>query len=175
MYKRQGEGRESARITPLTPYGHHKLAMERLVTASGAPALVLRLSHLVGPDQNPAQLIPSLVRQIRSGTVTVHQGARRDLLDVRHFGTVLNRLLERGVHGRTVNVASGISHSAEEIVTAVEKAMGLRARRVAHEVPPESVRISTRRMRAYVPEAAHFGFGPAYLDEVIARYAPATV
>ncbi|MFJ8085533.1 NAD-dependent epimerase/dehydratase family protein [Streptomyces sp. NPDC096205] len=175
LYGRQGEGHESARITPLTPYGHHKLAMERLVTASGAAALILRLSHLVGPDQNPAQLIPSLVRQVRSGTVTVHHGARRDLLDVQHFGTVLNRLLDLGVHGRTVNVASGVSYPAEEIVTAVEAALGSRAHRVPHLVPPESLRISTDRMRAYVPEAAHFGFGPSYLDGLIARYAPATV
>ncbi|WP_289782072.1 hypothetical protein [Streptomyces phaeoluteigriseus] len=42
-------------------------------------------------------------------------------------------------------------------------------------MPPESLRIPTGRMRAYVPEMAHFGFGPDYLDGLIARYAPAMV
>ncbi|WP_328874444.1 NAD-dependent epimerase/dehydratase family protein [Streptomyces sp. NBC_00287] len=170
LYGRQGEGREDAPITPVTPYGRHKLAMERLVSDSGAPWLTLRLSHLVGPGQNPAQLIPALVRQVRSGTVVVHHGARRDLLDVRHFRTVLDRLLGLGVHGQVVNVASGVSFSAEEIVTAVESALGQRAHRIPRQVPPESLRISNHRMRSYVPESEHFGFGPAYLDRLIARY-----
>ncbi|MFH0520677.1 hypothetical protein ACHBTE_26315 [Streptomyces sp. M41] len=88
---------------------------------------------------------------------------------------MLDRLLTLGIHGRTVNVASGVSYPAEEIVTAVESALGRRVHRVAHEVLPESLRICTLRMRAYVPEAEHFGFGDAYLENLIARYAPATV
>ncbi|QTE03023.1 NAD-dependent epimerase/dehydratase family protein [Streptomyces cyanogenus] len=172
LYGRRGEGREDARVTPPTPYGRHKLAMERVVSDSGAPWLTLRLSHLVGPGQNPAQLIPSLAAQIRSGTVVVHRGARRDLLDVRHFVTVLDRLLALGVRGQIVNVASGFSFSAEEIVTALELGLGQRAHRILRDVPAESLRISNRRMRAFVPETEHFGFGAGYLDRLVARYVP---
>ncbi|MFJ5966543.1 NAD-dependent epimerase/dehydratase family protein [Streptomyces sp. NPDC093060] len=172
LYGRRGEGREDARVAPLTPYGRHKLAMERIVSGSGAPWLTLRLSHLVGPGQNPAQLMPSLVAQIRSGTVVVYRGARRDLLDIRHFATVLDRLLGLGVRGQVVNVASGFSFSAEEIVTALEKGLGQRAHRTLRDVPTESLRISNRRMRVFVPETEHFGFGPGYLDSLMARYVP---
>lgn len=50
--------------------------------------------------------------------------------------------------------------------TAVGAARGPRAGRSPHE----PLRISTRRMRARVPEAAHFGFGPAHLDHLVAGY-----
>lgn len=171
LYGRRGVGREDSRVTPVTPYGRHKLAMEHLVADSGAPWLTLRLSHVVGPGQNPAQLFPSLVRQVRSGAVTVHRGARRDLMDVRHVTAVLGRLLALGVHYRTVNVASGVAYPVDRIVTALETHLGRPARRTLLHVPSESLRLSNDRMRALVPEASEFGFGPGYLDALVGRYA----
>ncbi|WP_371679629.1 NAD-dependent epimerase/dehydratase family protein [Streptomyces sp. NBC_01276] len=170
LYGRAGVGLEDVPAEPVSPYGRHKLAMERLVADSGALRLTLRLSHLVGPGQNPAQLVPSLVRQIRTGRVTVHRGARRDLMDVRHFATVLDRLLALGVCDHTVNVASGTSVPTERIVRTLETAMGRSAHRAFHDVPAETLSVSNRRLRALVPEAAGFGFGPDYLDDLVRRY-----
>ncbi|MEV5951507.1 NAD-dependent epimerase/dehydratase family protein [Streptomyces sp. NPDC051993] len=170
LYGREGEGREDSHVTPVSPYGQHKLAMERLVANSGAHWLTLRLSHVVGPRQNPAQLFPSLVRQVRSGTVMVHRGARRDLMDVHHFATVLHRLLTMGVRDRTVNVASGVAFPVDEIVTALEAEIGRSANRTFLDVPSETLCISNQRMRALVPEVAEFGFGPRYLDSLVSRY-----
>ncbi|GHI86846.1 NAD-dependent epimerase/dehydratase family protein [Streptomyces xanthophaeus] len=170
LYGREGEGREDQQVEPVSPYGKHKLAMERLVADSGAQWLTLRLSHVVGPRQNPAQLLPSLVRQVRSGTVTVYRGARRDLMDVRHFATVLDRLLALGVCGRTVNVASGVAFPVDQIVAALEAAVGRSAERAFLDVPVETLSISNQRMRTLVPEATGFGFGPGYLDGLVSRY-----
>ncbi|MFF3248955.1 hypothetical protein ACFYWY_35710 [Streptomyces sp. NPDC002870] len=78
---------------------------------------------------------------------------------------MLDGLLGLGVRGQVVNVASGVSFAAEEIVTAVDASLGQQAHRVLREVPPESLRIANRRM--------HFGLGPGYLDRLITRYVPA--
>jgi hypothetical protein len=91
-YGGEGEGREDFPVTPVSPYREHKLAMERLVADSGANWLTLRLSRVVGPRQNPVQLFPSLVRRVRSGTVMVHRGARRDLMDVHRLRSSRVRL-----------------------------------------------------------------------------------
>ncbi|MFF0001186.1 NAD-dependent epimerase/dehydratase family protein [Streptomyces avermitilis] len=170
LYGRRGVGREDTRLVPITPYGRHKLAMEELVAASGAAWLTLRLTNITGPRQNPAQLLPSLVRQIRTGAVTVHRGARRDVVDVRHFITVLERLLGAGVHGRIINVASGVASPIEEIIDGIEARLGRRVNRNILDVPVEAVRISNRCMRTLVPEAEEFGFGARYLDRLLDRY-----
>ncbi|WP_408994594.1 NAD-dependent epimerase/dehydratase family protein [Streptomyces sp. 1268] len=170
LYGRTGVGREDVRLAPITPYGRHKLALEEFVAASGTAWLTLRLAAVTGPRQNPVQLLPSLVQQVRAGTVTVYRGARRDLLDVRHFLAVLEELLRTGVQGTVVNVASGVAFPVETIVDGVEDRLGRRAKRRHVDVPPESLRLSNRRMRALVPEAAHFGFGPGYLDRILDRY-----
>ncbi|MEU3405018.1 SDR family oxidoreductase [Streptomyces sp. NPDC006670] len=174
LYGRRGEGREDTPAQPSSPYGRHKLAMERLVAESGARRLTLRLSHVVGPGQNPRQLLPSLAGQIRAGIVTVHRGASRDLIDVRHVTKVLDRLLARGVDDRTVNVASGTSVPAARIVTALETFLGRSAHWTFHDVPAETLAVSTRHMRALVPETAGFGFGPDYLHDLVRRYAGPT-
>ncbi|MEU8433909.1 NAD-dependent epimerase/dehydratase family protein [Streptomyces sp. NPDC029216] len=173
LYGRTGEGSEDTRAEPVSPYGRHKLAMERLVAESGARRLTLRLSHVVGPGQNPAQLLPSLVGQIRAGSVTVHRGACRDLIDVRHVTTVLDRLLALGVDDRTVNVASGTSVPAARIVSALEAALGRSAHWTFHDVPTETLSVSNRHMRTLVPETAAFGFGPDYLHDLVRRYVSA--
>lgn len=60
---------ESARATPETPYGHHRLECEKLAAESGARILVRRLPNVVGPGGHPNQLIPSLVAQTLNGPV----------------------------------------------------------------------------------------------------------
>ncbi|PJN35394.1 NAD-dependent epimerase/dehydratase [Streptomyces sp. CB02613] len=173
LYGRTGVGQEDARLAPVTPYGRHKLALEEFVAASGTAWLTLRLAAVTGPRQNPVQLLPSLVQQVRAGTVTVYRGARRDLMDVRHFLAVLEGLLRTGMRNRVVNVASGVAFPVETIVDGIEDRLGRRATRRHLDVPPESLRLSNRRMLTLVPEAAHFGFGPGYLDRILDRYAGA--
>ncbi|MEV8440073.1 NAD-dependent epimerase/dehydratase family protein [Actinosynnema sp. NPDC051121] len=109
-------GDEECSHPPTTPYGRHKLAMERIVRESGCRWLILRLSHLVGPDQPPHQLVPTLTRDVLAGRVRIFRGARRDMLDVRDFVTILDSLLGADVTGEVVNVASGTSTPVVDLV-----------------------------------------------------------
>jgi nucleoside-diphosphate-sugar epimerase len=99
-------GTEDSPVTPTNPCGEHKLALETLVRDSGVDHVILRVSHLIGDGQREHQLLPGLTRQITAGRVTVHQGAHRDLLDVRHLTGILDRLLRSGDRRALVN-ASG--------------------------------------------------------------------
>ncbi|MFI9723685.1 NAD-dependent epimerase/dehydratase family protein [Streptomyces sp. NPDC052396] len=167
MYGRAvGPGREDAPITPCTPYGAHKLALEEQLRASGADHLILRLGHLVGPDQPDHQLLPSLVRQLRGGAVRIHRGAARDLIDVRDVITVIDRLLALDLRAETVNVASGVAVPVEDIVDHLGQALGLTARREYQEAGGQHT-ISIDKLRALVPEVGGMGFGPGYYRRIL--------
>ncbi|WP_042429188.1 NAD-dependent epimerase/dehydratase family protein [Streptacidiphilus anmyonensis] len=167
--------REDVQVTPVTPYGAHKLAQEELLRASGADHLILRLSHLVGPAQPDHQLLPSLVRQLREeDTVRVHRGATRDLIGVADVVHAIDGLLGLGLRGVTVNVASGISSPVGEIVDHLRYRLGSSARTeyvdVGH-VHPHT--ISVEKLHALLPACAVLGFGGGYhrrlLDAYVAR------
>ncbi|GAA4832400.1 NAD-dependent epimerase/dehydratase family protein [Saccharopolyspora rosea] len=174
MYGSRGSPGTEDGPHPTSAYARHKLAMEAVVTRSRAPWLVLRLSHLVGTRHNPAQLVPALVRQVRSGSVVVYRGAYRDLLDVRHMLHVLDRLLALRVAGQVVNVASGRSEPVERIVDGIERRLGVTARRTVVDAGEGWWGVSIDRLRALVPEVGAFGFDADYLPALLDRYVPAT-
>ncbi|MGW0965790.1 NAD-dependent epimerase/dehydratase family protein [Streptomyces sp. NPDC002516] len=163
----EGPGREDVPVTPCTPYGEHKLALEELLRDTGADHLVLRLGHLVGPGQPEHQLLPTLVRQLREGVVRVHRGAARDLIDVGDVVTVVDRLLAADLRAETVNVASGFAAPVEEIVDLLAKDLGLRARREYLDTGGRQHVISTEKLRALVPRVAEMGFGPDYHRRIL--------
>lgn len=161
----EGPGREDEPVTPCTPYGAHKLALEEQLRASGAEFLILRLGHLVGPGQPPHQLLPTLVRQLREGSVWIHRGAVRDLVHVDDVVAVIDRLLTKGLRGETVNVASGEAVPVELIVDRLEQGLGTGARREYRDAGSHHV-ISIDKLRDLVPDVAA-AFGPGYYRRVI--------
>ncbi|MFR9727681.1 NAD-dependent epimerase/dehydratase family protein [Saccharopolyspora sp. MS10] len=166
-------GTEDSPVTGRNAYGRHKLALERRCAESGARHLVLRLTHLVGAGQQPGQLLPTLVRGVLAGSVTVHPAAHRDLLDVRHVPPVLAELCSREVRGEVVNVASGVPIAVPDLVEALQRHLGVRAElhRVAR--PPQLTRVSLAKLHRLVPWFAELDFGPGYLDDLLTRYLPA--
>ncbi|AZM55042.1 NAD-dependent epimerase/dehydratase [Streptomyces sp. WAC 01529] len=164
--------REDAPVTPCTPYGRHKLSLEEQLKASGAPYLILRLGHLVGPDQPPHQLLPVLLRQVREGVVRIHRNAARDLLAVDDAVTVIDRLLARGVCGETVNLASGHAVPVERIVDHLARRLGTAVRREYQESRAAQHVISVEKLYALVPEVAGLGFGPGYYRRVLDEFLP---
>ncbi|MER5531775.1 NAD-dependent epimerase/dehydratase family protein [Streptomyces sp. NPDC002677] len=166
----EGPGREDVPVTPCTPYGAHKLALEELLRGTGADHVILRLGHLVGPDQPEHQLLPTLVRQLREGAVRVHRGAARDLIDVGDVITVVDHLLATDLRAETVNVASGFAVPVEDIVDHLAKALGLRARREYHDTGVRQHVISTEKLRALVPQVAEMGFGPDYYRRILGDF-----
>ncbi|WP_055526213.1 NAD-dependent epimerase/dehydratase family protein [Streptomyces graminilatus] len=147
-----GEAAETDPVRPPNVYGRHKLALETVVRSSGAEHLILRLSHVVGPHQRPHQLLPTLVRHVLDGEVTIHQGAYRDLLDVRDLIHAIGGLLGDGVTGEVVNVASGVPLPVQEIVEAIERRLGVTARHVLRPGASAITRASVQRLRKLVPD-----------------------
>ncbi|MFG2382878.1 NAD-dependent epimerase/dehydratase family protein [Streptomyces avermitilis] len=170
----EGPGTEDRPITPCTPYGAHKLALEQRLRDSGAEFVVLRLGHLVGPEQPPHQLLPALVRQIREGTVRLHRGAARDLIAVADVVTIIDRLLELDLRSDTVNVASGKAVPVERIVDRLELRLGVTALREYQDSGSHHV-ISIEKLRSLVPEVARLGFSPEYHHGVIDAFVGSSV
>jgi NDP-hexose 4-ketoreductase len=161
-----GPGREDEPVSPVSPYGAHKLALERQLRSSAADYLVLRLGHLTGPGQPAHQMMPTLVRQLRAGRVSVHLRASRDLIGVADVITVIDRMLARDLRGETINVASGEAVPVPRIVDHLEHRLGTRARREYEDVGSHHL-ISIEKLRSVVPEIAELGFGPEYYRKVI--------
>lgn len=170
-------GHETCRHPPGSPYGRHKLGMERIVRESGCKALILRLGHLVGPDQSAHQLLPNLVGQVLDGSVRLFRKARRDLLDVEHFVRIVDDLLTAGVSGETVNVASGRSVPVEDIVAHLAH---LLARQVQCEYVERSSdhQVSVRKLQRLLPgqrpERGPVGHYRSVLDRYARHYVPET-
>jgi len=147
-----GEAAETDPVRPPNVYGRHKLALETVVRSSGVEHLILRLSHVVGRHQRPHQLLPTLVRHVLDKEVTVHQGAYRDLLDVRDLIHATGRLLADGVTGEVLNVASGVPQPVETVVDSIERRLGVTAHRIRRPGSPAITRASVGRLRRLVPD-----------------------
>jgi nucleoside-diphosphate-sugar epimerase len=167
-----GEIAESDPVAPPTVYGRHKLALETVVRSSGVDHLILRLSHVVGRHQRAHQLLPALVQHVQDGEVTILEGAHRDLLDVRDMLHAVGRLLEQGVAGEVVNVASGVPQPVERIVEAIEERLGVRARRIRRPGAVSVTLASTRRLRRLVPDFRTGVSDEDYLGTVLDAYLP---
>jgi nucleoside-diphosphate-sugar epimerase len=163
---------EDGPLFPPTAYGRHKLALESCVRRSGADFLILRLSHLVGPHQRGHQLLPAMIEQVRSGTVTLYRDAHRDLLDTADLVDVIDALLGRGIRDEVINVVSGVPQPIKRIVAGIEQRMGTRAERTVIDGHAAQTTVSLRRLRRFVPGALADATGPGYLDRLLDRYLP---
>lgn len=160
---------ESARASPVTPYGHHKLECERQVADSGARYLVLRLPNVVGPGGHPNQLIPSLVAQALNGSIVTMVGATRDLLDVDDLVTIVDGLLRRGVSNRILNVASGVSTPIARLVEVIAEVLGA-SPSILSTQGGDRQEFSIAKVRQLLPEYPRFG--PDYPVTVLSRRVP---
>ncbi|WP_190816032.1 NAD-dependent epimerase/dehydratase family protein [Saccharopolyspora pogona] len=162
-------GFEDGPVYPPTTYGRHKLAMEAVIKASGVDFLILRLAYVIGAHQRGHQLLPSLVTQLRSGSVTVHRGAHRDVIAADDVVTIVDDLLTKAVAGTVVNIGSGFPVPAEKIVAHLEYRLGTAAARQWIDHPTE-YQISLTRLNTLVPRIAELGFGPDYYRQVLDHY-----
>jgi GDP-4-dehydro-6-deoxy-D-mannose reductase len=155
---------ESAPLRPQNPYAVSKAACDLLAGfyADGRGLQVARprpFNHS-GPRQPPIYAMASFSRQVAAGleagddpirVVTGNPDARRDYTDVRDVVRAYRLIAERHVRG-AVNVCSGRSASAAELVAALGRVMGVAIEHVvdeslvrAHEVM--EVRGSAERLR----------------------------
>jgi nucleoside-diphosphate-sugar epimerase len=170
VYGASHPGRESDPVAPRNPYGAHKLGLERLVAQCADRYLILRVAHLVGDGQPGHQLLPTLAGRLLAGEVVrVQRAATRDLIAVTDAVAIMDALLSRGVHGETVNVASGVAIPVVAIVDHLERRLGAAADRELVDGGAAHL-VCTDKLRSLVPEAAGLGFGPRYPFAVIDSY-----
>lgn len=170
MYGASGRGAEDEPVAPRTPYGRHKLELEHRLRGSGADHLVLRLAHVVGPDQPAHQLLPSLASQVCAGEVRLYRSARRDIIDIADVVRLIDELLAAGVRREVVNIATGFAVPVERIVARIEARLGVRARHVVVDTPPVNHLVCTRKLRRLVPAVAGMAFDDRYHERVLDRY-----
>jgi len=124
-YKWGGDAPLDELITPLLPnslYGRSKNAL-RDVIAAWAPGAGIswawgRLFNIFGPNENPARLIPKVIRTLLQGNLLPFDEGLlvRDFLHVGDAGDAFAQLFQSRVQG-PVNVASGEPLSIRELVT----------------------------------------------------------
>jgi nucleoside-diphosphate-sugar epimerase len=165
-----GDGREDGQVRPHTPYGRHKLALERMLAASDIDHVVLRISHLVGPNQRAHQLLPALIVQVRSGRVRVHRGATRDLIDIADLVRLADGLLEIGLSREVVNIASGTQFPVEQIVDLIERAVATTTQREYTEPSGASSPVCVDKLRKLLPDIVDPMFPAEYPRKILDKY-----
>ncbi|MBH1937774.1 NAD-dependent epimerase/dehydratase family protein [Streptomyces sp. AV19] len=172
LYGPGTDGSENQVPVPRTPYGRHKLAIEQLAYDSTADWLILRPTYLVGSGQRPHQLLPSLITQVKAGSVRVLRGARRDLLDVKDVVSAVDALLEARVTHEVVNISSGIPVPVERIVDRIEEILSARATREFIGMELQGPTVSSDKLRDLAPGLV--APGADYPWRLLDRYVPAS-
>jgi len=165
--RRESVRHEDDQLIPATIYGRHQRDCEQAILSSGVDHLIARIPNAVGHPQRPAQLVPALVEQVRSGRVSINPAASRDLIDASDVARLVIELLRAGPRNLTVNVASGISTGVDDLVTYIERLLDTSAERVTYDTEPDPQRFSIARLQSYLPAwkpVAEYPF------EVLERY-----
>jgi len=130
--KRKGRSAESAGLQPHNIYAATKACGELLVHAYadvfGLDVVVVRPCNLIGPRQQPKDLIPKTFSYLlHDRKMTVHGDGRhvREYLYVGDAVKLMIEVYERGRRGETYNLSSKISRNTLQVVRAVARTLGL--------------------------------------------------
>lgn len=125
---------ESAPLSPRSPYAASKAAAELLLRAvaeaTGLAAVIARPANLFGPAQHPEKFIPLCITNGREGRPVPIYGdgqQRRSWLAVEDCAEALMTLAERGLPGRTYNIAGVHELANRELAEAVAQLAGFPA------------------------------------------------
>ncbi|WP_294225250.1 hypothetical protein [uncultured Chryseobacterium sp.] len=110
-----------------SPYVLHKLQLEDYIKNNTCSYSILRIGNIVGNGGNPNTLFNFLKAQIsQENTFTIHQRARRLLLDIDDVSKFL-RIHCKDLNNQTVNFAYPYYFDLKEIVQALENKMQKKA------------------------------------------------
>lgn len=119
---------ESALLSPISPYGYHKMMGEIIAreysACYGIPTLIVRLFSLFGPTQKRL-LLWEIFEQLRYKNEVVLQGTgteTRDYIHIDDLADVLLKLLPLiDKEQLTINIASGKAVTVKKIVESIGK------------------------------------------------------
>jgi UDP-glucose 4-epimerase len=162
--------REDGVPNPIAPYGVAKLAAERYcATFSRVYAMetvALRYFNVFGPRQNPlseyAAVVVKFIRLIASGEPVPIEGDGETSRDFTYVANVVAANLlaadAEGVNGRVLNVATGGSHTVNELAGTIGELLERPLEKVYGPPRPGDIRASradiseARRLLGYEPE-----------------------
>lgn len=109
-------------------YVQHKLRMENMVEKLAPFYLVLRASNAVGNGGNPNLLLNYVMHNIRHNIpIKLHTQASRNLIDAEDLKNITLQLLHDEYQNTIINVASPYNYTMYEIVSNIEKMIGVKA------------------------------------------------
>ena len=133
--RRKGRAVESAALRPRNIYAATKACGELLARAYaevfGLNVVVVRPCNLIGPRQQPKDLIPKTFSYLLRGRkMTVHGNGRhvREYLFVRDAVEQMIAVYERGRRGEIYNLSSMVGRSTLQVVRAVARSLKIPAR-----------------------------------------------
>ncbi len=123
---------ENHSISAFNPYAQSKIIGESLCEGYnrdfGLSCIILRPFNIYGPEQNDSFLLPSIVKQIKSGERIIKLKDPRPKRDFVHVEDVVNaiylsikKLTETSSSFEQYNVASGVSCSVLELTEIIKK------------------------------------------------------
>jgi len=116
----------------LNPYARSKYICEELCRSYaeeyGLSVIIFRIFNIYGPGQPGHWLIPTILSQLPSGTVTLNDTEpKRDYIYISDVISAFVCALDyRKTRFEIFNLGSGMSYSVQEIVDAAQKAAGTR-------------------------------------------------
>jgi nucleoside-diphosphate-sugar epimerase len=122
--------REDDPLEPANPYALSKLLAERLcafyASTFDVAVTVIRLFNVFGPGQRGEFLIPAILGHVLKGEeIRVKTlDPRRDFVFLDDVVEALIRTLDDPRGQRVINIGSGLSHSVQEVIAAVQAAAG---------------------------------------------------
>src|SRR3954451_9632559 len=117
---------ETSEPSPISPYGQHRLAAERLVRSSALPSCVLRVFSAYGEGLR-RQILWDIVMRALAGSEVALSGTgdeTRDFVHARDVAAAVKTACEHGAFaGEVINVASGEETTIRELATRVVEAL----------------------------------------------------
>jgi nucleoside-diphosphate-sugar epimerase len=119
-------------LQPQSPYSASKIGADAIArsfqSSFGLPLCIARAFNTYGPRQSRRAFIPAVMSQALAGVDELRVGdlrPTRDLTFVEDTALALALLAEKGpLDGSVVNIGTGIEHSMQEVVDAIQKLAG---------------------------------------------------
>lgn len=113
---------ESHFLKPHNPYAQSKLICEKLCEGYNRdfniPVTILRPFNIYGPDQKESFLIPSIIKQIKSGIINLNDPRpKRDFIHVFDIVSAIKKAVYHITSNLEIyNLGSGESYSIQEVI-----------------------------------------------------------